>query len=991
MPLTLTGALHPSNKDAIAWNTKGLLAIGCNSTLLIADVTRLSIFQTLYQHQAAINLVCWCPEATFIKPQDDSNLKCASSDIAGQMVVWNILSGKSLTTMKNASTIAIDMKWFIWQDTNRDFLLVLHSNHNVILWNSDTGEKIWTYPSTFPMFKFSIDPFDSSCLAFSSSGSNILLLNDAALHRPPSSTPELVNLRPHDKIMKDSSVVQIQHHEAYANLLFVLFQNEVFMFEVTSKQIIYSTQIDSNTSLCRILPCAERDAYFLVNLNAFVSLRVAKIISSDDRLNSKLTYARICYNEAPRLSAKNRVMGATLCPISQSSVALLLSSGKVLIYELRSDIYSDILSYRIRSIKDFVGFSSELENIPSKAKFTLYGVISSLNSTVTTVRMRPMDKIEETEDRLSGLHLAAIGTNTGVIHLVDVFKGKVEKSLQIHSFPVKCLEWGGPNMLISTAYSTSLSAQSTIRNDVFATDIRTGRKKRIRPEADESPIELIRVSFYLCYLAISFRNEPLEIWDLKSMRLLRRMSRKCPIIVDMAWSGKHHNMKTVSETNIYRENLVVLDNENHLYHVVVKGLHVRDGKEVNTQWKSSAGIMRCMVWKDDFLAFGDTIGRIGVWDLSKKSSRQVTSSFNHEPVLRCVFSRLSGDTTLAVQHASSIVIWDAQSLQPIQRFNSPSATILDMDLCGVSPIYITSNGSFHHAIDTNPNNGVLEEDIPDLCNTNFNIALLNSIKEKNNDKFSTFSDNNPYIRFMNENKDMDPITQTIQIYKYLGHTSTSNLLEIANAIKSSKQIPPNLLDFWPTAMYKKRLEEFTKLLISTCKTSEQIEFSVEKAVILGKHEWATYVLLNNEQANLGNQYRLNAFKACLLSANLTNEESQCLIKLTATNMIAANYISDGIQLLFLIEQCMDACKYLISNGMWKQAISYAKLNENTSKEILGKWVDYLMNDQISYKSLAILVLASLGEVDRCAQMLKMSNRNDLAELLVNIVPETKSG
>ena len=55
---------------------------------------------------------------------------------------------------------------------------------------------------------------------------------------------------------------------------------------------------------------------------------------------------------------------------------------------------------------------------------------------------------------------------------------------------------------------------------------------------------------------------------------------------------------------------------------------------------------------------------------------------------------------------------------------------------------------------------------------------------------------------MNENKDMDPITQTIQIYKYLGHTSTSNLLEIAHAIKSSKQIPPNLLDFWPTAMYK---------------------------------------------------------------------------------------------------------------------------------------------------------------------------------------------
>lgn len=27
----------------------------------------------------------------------------------------------------------------------------------------------------------------------------------------------------------------------------------------------------------------------------------------------------------------------------------------------------------------------------------------------------------------------------------------------------------------------------------------------------------------------------------------------------------------------------MLDNENHLYHVVVKGMHVKDGKEVNTQ------------------------------------------------------------------------------------------------------------------------------------------------------------------------------------------------------------------------------------------------------------------------------------------------------------------------------------------------------------------------------------------------------------------------
>lgn len=78
------------------------------------------------------------------------------------------------------------------------------------------------------------------------------------------------------------------------------------------------------------------------------------------------------------------------------------------------------------------------------------------------------------------------------------------------------MEWGGSNMLISTAYSASLSSSLTVRNDVFATDIRTGKllrisiiyfsgiKRRIRQEAEESPIELIRVSFY--QLLICFYN-----------------------------------------------------------------------------------------------------------------------------------------------------------------------------------------------------------------------------------------------------------------------------------------------------------------------------------------------------------------------------------------------------------------------------------------------------------------------------------------------------
>lgn len=122
-------------------------------------------------------------------------------------------------------------------------------------------------------------------------------------------------------------------------------------------------------------------------------------------------------------------------------------------------------------------------------------------------------------------------------------------------------------------------------------------------------------------------------------------------------------MKTTQNSghSVYRENLVVLDSgtrfqrncsfislENRLYHVVVKGLHVKDGKEVNTLWKSGGWSIRNMAWKDDILAMGDADGRIAVWDLGKRQSRHVRSS--RMPVIRMSFSRLAGDHTLAVLH-----------------------------------------------------------------------------------------------------------------------------------------------------------------------------------------------------------------------------------------------------------------------------------------------------------------------------------------------------
>lgn len=101
-----------------------------------------------------------------------------------------------------------------------------------------------------------------------------------------------------------------------------------------------------------------------------------------------------------------------------------------------------------------------------------------------------------------------------------------------------CLEWSDSTQLVSAGHTQTLSSLSSIvRNELYHTDVRTGSSKVIRPEADESPIELIRVSHFGSYLAVAFKEQPLEIYDLKSFRLLRKMARTCPVIVDMAWYG----------------------------------------------------------------------------------------------------------------------------------------------------------------------------------------------------------------------------------------------------------------------------------------------------------------------------------------------------------------------------------------------------------------------------------------------------------------------
>lgn len=57
-----------------------------------------------------------------------------------------------------------DMQWLWSQDASRDLLLAVHPPNYIVLWNADTGTKLWKKSYAENILSFSFDPFDPSNL-----------------------------------------------------------------------------------------------------------------------------------------------------------------------------------------------------------------------------------------------------------------------------------------------------------------------------------------------------------------------------------------------------------------------------------------------------------------------------------------------------------------------------------------------------------------------------------------------------------------------------------------------------------------------------------------------------------------------------------------------------------------------------------------------------------------------------------------------------------
>ncbi|CDQ80997.1 unnamed protein product, partial [Oncorhynchus mykiss] len=93
------------------------------------------------------------------------SLRLASADSAGKIIVWDVVSGTAHCEIQEHSKPIQDMDWLWTQDASRDLLLAIHPPNYIVLWNGDTGTKLWKKSYAENILSFSFDPFDPSNLA----------------------------------------------------------------------------------------------------------------------------------------------------------------------------------------------------------------------------------------------------------------------------------------------------------------------------------------------------------------------------------------------------------------------------------------------------------------------------------------------------------------------------------------------------------------------------------------------------------------------------------------------------------------------------------------------------------------------------------------------------------------------------------------------------------------------------------------------------------
>uniref|UniRef100_A0A672NI32 WD repeat-containing protein 11 n=1 Tax=Sinocyclocheilus grahami TaxID=75366 RepID=A0A672NI32_SINGR len=371
---TLTGTLNLQNKTAVDWGWQGLIAQGCHSSILIIDPKTAQTIQVLERHKASVVKVKWSRENYHHSLSSPYSLRLASADAAGKIIVWDVVSGMAHCEIQEHTKPIQDMDWLWTQDASLDLLLAVHPPNYIVLWNGDTGTKLWKKSYAENILSFSFDLFEPSNLALLTS-EGIVFITDFSHSKPPGSGGKKVyiasphsspahskpaaaqptgakkalnkvkvlitNEKPTAEAVTLNDCLQLSYLPSKRNHMLLLYPREILILDLELSQTVGVVAIErSGVPFIQVIPCAQRDALYCLHENGCITLRVCRSTTPSpnetEQNVQELVYDLRSQCDAIRVTKTVRPYRVVICPVNENNAALIVSDGRVMLWELKA-------------------------------------------------------------------------------------------------------------------------------------------------------------------------------------------------------------------------------------------------------------------------------------------------------------------------------------------------------------------------------------------------------------------------------------------------------------------------------------------------------------------------------------------------------------------------------------------------------------------------------------------------------------------------------
>ncbi|KAL3863810.1 hypothetical protein ACJMK2_005541 [Sinanodonta woodiana] len=856
-----------SSFKSLGW--QGLVAHGCHNFITIIDPQSVQVLQVLDKHKSNVVKVKWARENYHHDLSSPYQLRLASGDSNGNIIIWDVDKGEPRAEFSDGNKSIQDLEWLGTQDASHDLLAALHPPYSLVLWNADTGTKLWKKSYTEILLSFSFDPFNQRNMAFLGQDC-IVFIDDFSVTKVPSSNGKKFYISsPSNQVSKmenstgslerkskDSSsrnlakrmtnilvgegrqrriskliyykcctfssqeeetvtlneCIQLLYHQSCRHHLILLYAREVLILDLEINQTVGIISMERTGSpFVQIVSVCQRDVLFCLHENGGITARVRRktntvnplapegIGAFDDGFPSvslDVMYDLRCQSDPIRMTCHCHVMAFACSPVSEKTLALVLSDSRVIFWDLNVVDFQPLSEQNISplftseetdnqsignglplvssvhspklALCDLIGQSqilspdgeTALKGLGVSLKFQMTGLLSGIVSPITVIRMCPP---LTTKNWKMYRPLLAVGSQSGTVQVVNVSSGQIIREYNLHSFPVRGIDWASLTSLISFSYPVP-GVSGLVKNEILLVDVTSGKTTPIRINRDqESPIEQIRISHMKQYFIITFRDKPLELWDMRSLIILREMSKGIPQPTALEWSpikglkvlkkktlqqqqqgeqqtaedhggdsvtsiheqmdmsSSSHSESTNSDANsqekiTLKEHFVFTDSEGALYHFLVEGSSFSDASKIPPE--NGIGPITWLTWKNDYLVFGDADGQLCVWDLKHKTSRTITTHRGWIKKIR--FGPGRGNLKFAVLYNDGVDVWDIidGKLELSSSIKSPREIpkVIDLEWSGSDRPVLASVDGCVHMFDVTlkkSSSGIDDRDLPD--------------------------------------------------------------------------------------------------------------------------------------------------------------------------------------------------------------------------------------------------------------------------------------